>query len=163
MARRFLTIVGRNGKTVITDSKPNPNKPESGTYYEYGEIGDTMQLSFLKAWNSKLSEIPRGIKFKDPVTFLIPNSIAFLAYQDTRKIWCAGTKKSGEEIAPEVVEQVQLLDKQLDELVNCNIEVYGQDIVMSNRFNSFAFKSQVSASWNLMDQLVPRADSYKAF
>lgn len=163
MARRFLTIVGRNGKTVITDSKPNPNNPGSGTYYEYGQVGDSMQLSFLKAWNEKLSEIPRGIKFKDPITFLIPNSIAFLAYQDTRKIWCTGVKKSGEAIDAEIVEQVQLLDKQLTELSTANLEVYGQDIVMSNRFNSYAFKSQVSASWNLMDQLVPRADVYEAF
>lgn len=162
MARRYLTIVGRNGKTVITDSKPNPNNPKSGTYYEYGELGNNMQLSFLKAWNSKLSEVPRQ-RFKDPVTFLIPNSIAFLAYQDTRKVWCTGVKKSGEAISPEIVEQVKMLDKQLDELANCNVEVYGQDIVMSNRFNSYAFKSQVTASWNLMDKIVPRADVYEAF
>lgn len=162
MARRYLTIVGRNGKTVITDSKPNQNNPKSGTYYEYGELGDNMQLSFLKAWNSKLSEVPRQ-RFKDPVTFLIPNSIAFLAYQDTRKVWCTGVKKSGEAISSEIVEQVKMLDKQLDELANCNVEVYGQDIVMSNRFNSYAFKSQVTASWNLMDKIVPRADVYEAF
>lgn len=163
MARRFLTMVGRNGKVVITDSKPNPSKPESGTYYEYGELGENMQLSFLKAWNSKLSEIPRGLKFKDPVTFLMPNSVAYLAYQDARKVWCGGTNKSGEKIPDEIVEEVKLLDKQLTELSSSNIEIYGQDIVMSNKFNSMAFKRQISASWNLMDKIVPRADAFEAF
>lgn len=163
MARRFLTMVGRNGKVVVTDSKPNPSKPESGTYYEYGELGDNMQLSFLKAWNSKLSEIPRGMNFKDPLTFLMPNSVAYLAYQDVRKVWCGGTNKSGKKISDEIVEEVKLLDKQLTELSSSNVEIYGQDIVMSNRFKSVVFKRQIAASWKLMDEIVPRVDVNEAF
>ena len=161
MARRIYTIAGRAGIVILTDSKKNENG--NGTQYKYkDENGDT-QLIGIKALNKALSSIPRPnqMRFEQPVVFLLPRFLEFLRYEDTRKVWAStGKKKNGDEIAPELLEQVKILDKQVREL-GANLQLFGQQ-----RLTSQVFRQYRDITWKLVDREVPaqeRVNAMKAY
>ncbi len=157
--QRIFTVVGRAGTVIITDSKLNANG--TGSYEMFK--GEDTQLESLKALNAKLSIIPRGVRFDTPVTFLLSNTISFLAYQDTRAYWLENGHTKGDEskkISQEVLAEVKKLDTQLVELGSA-VRLFGQRGIKSPLFNSY-----INASWNLMNQIVERpkaVDSNEAF
>lgn len=161
MAQRIFTIVGRSGVVVVTDSKLNANG--SGSYEIFR--GEDTQLESLKALNKTLARIPRGVRFNTPITFLLSNTISFLAYEDTRAYWLENghTKSSqGDEpklIAPEILAQVKELHSQLAEL-GSTVRLFGQKGIKSPVFLSY-----INASWNLMNQIVekPKAVDSNSF
>lgn len=161
MARRIYTIAGRAGTVVITDSKKNVNG--SGTVYKYEDPNKDTQLCAIKGLNEVLSIIPRPsqMRFEQSVVFLLPRFIEFLRYEDTRKVWVStGCKKNGDEIAPELLEQVRELDKNVREL-GSNIQLFGQRGLTSEVFNQYR-----DATWRLLDKEVPapeRVDATEAY
>lgn len=145
--QRIFTIVGRGGTAVVTDSKLNSNG--SGSYEVFK--GEDTQLESLKALNKTLAKIPRGVRFDVPVTFLLSNTVSFLAYEDTRTYWLKNGCTKGEEprvIEPEILDQVKELHRQLAELGSA-VRLFGQKGIKSPVFNSY-----IRASWNLMNQIV---------
>lgn len=151
MTRRLYTVAGRNGTVIITDSKVNP-KTGKGGLFTYNDCGEDTQLCAIKAINAHLAVIPRPAqaRFADPVTFLLPRFVEFLKYEDTRTYWISkGTKKNGDAIAPELLEEVVKLDKQVKELGN-NLQMFGQ-----SKLTSPTFKTYISATWRAMDNIVP--------
>lgn len=147
--QRIFTIVGRAGTVIVTDSKLKENG--AGSYETFK--GDDTQLESLKALNKTLARIPRGVRFDTPITFLLSNTISFLAYQDTRAYWLENGHTKGDEskkISPEVLEQVKQLDTQLVELGSA-VRLFGQRGIKSPLFNSY-----INASWNVMNQIVER-------
>lgn len=145
--QRIFTIVGRGGTAVVTDSKLNANG--SGSYEVFK--GEDTQLESLKALNKTLAKIPRGVRFDVPVTFLLSNTVSFLAYEDTRTYWLKNGCTKGEEprvIEPEILDQVKELHRQLAELGSA-VRLFGQKGIKSPVFNSY-----IRASWNLMNQIV---------
>lgn len=157
--QRIFTIVGRGGTAVVTDSKLNANG--NGSYDVFK--GEDTQLESLKALNKTLARIPRGVRFDTPVTFLLSNTISFLAYEDTRAFWLEKGHTKGDEskkIAPEILAEVKKLHEQLGELGSA-VRLFGQKGIKSPVFNSY-----INASWNLMNQIVERpkaVDSNEAF
>ncbi|MEG1494689.1 MAG: hypothetical protein RR406_00095 [Bacilli bacterium] len=155
MAQRIFTIVGRGGTAIVTDSKLNANG--SGSYETFK--GEDTQLEALKALNKTLARIPRNTRFETPVTFLLCNTVSFLAYEDTRSYWIEKGHTKGEdkkEINPAVLVQVKELHKQLNEL-NTNVRLFGQKGIKSPVFNSY-----INASWNLMNQIVEKPKTISA-
>lgn len=150
MTRRIYTVAGRNGTVIITDSKVNPETGK-GSLFTYNSCGEDTQLCAIKAVNSKLEQIPRPAqaRFSDPVTFLLPRFVEFLKYEDTRTYWISkGTKKNGDAIPAELLEEVVKLDKQVKEL-GVNLQMFGQ-----SKLTSPTFKSYISATWRAMDNVV---------
>lgn len=157
MSRRIYTLAGRAGIVILTDSKKNENG--NGTQYTYrDENGDT-QLVGIKALNKALSSIPRPaqMRFEQPVVFLLPRFLEFLRYEDTRKVWATtGKKKNGDEIAPELLEQVKILDKQVREL-GSNLQLFGQQ-----KLTSQVFRQYRDITWKLVDRVVPAQERVNA-
>lgn len=159
MAQRIFTIVGRGGTVIVTDSKLNPNG--NGSYDVFK--GEDTQLESLKALNKTLARIPRGVRFETPVTFLLSNTISFLAYEDTRAFWIEKGHTKGDEskkIDPAILAEVKKLHKQLGEL-GSSVRLFGQKGIKSPVFNSY-----INASWNLMNQIVEKpktVDASEAF
>lgn len=153
--QRIFTIVGRAGTAVVTDSKLNANG--SGSYKVFK--GEDTQLESLKALNETLARIPRGVKFDVPVTFLLSNTVSFLAYEDTRTYWLENGCTKGEEprkIEPAVLNQVKELHRQLAELGSA-VRLFGQKGIKSPVFNSY-----IKASWDLMNQIVEKPKTVNA-
>lgn len=154
MTRRLYTVAGRDGTVIITDSKVNP-KTGKGSLFTYNDCGKDTQLCAIKAINRVLSVIPRPtrqFKFADPVTFLLPRFVEFLKYEDTRTYWISkGVKKNGDVIAPELLEEVVLFDKQVKEL-GVNLQIFGQ-----SKLTSPTFKTYIASTWRAMDSIVPPA------
>lgn len=145
MAQRIFTIAGRNGVVVCTDSKRNESN--QGTYETYK--GEDTKLQSLIALNNVLKRVPRNVKFETPVTFLLPKSISFLNYEDTRTFWLTNKKsKSGNAVSPEMLEQVQIMHQYLSELGD-SVRLFGQQGIKSAVFNSY-----IRSTWHLMDTLV---------
>lgn len=150
MSRRIYTLVGREGTVVLTDSKKNSNGV--GAMYKYSDLNGNTQLIGIKALNKALANIPRPAraKFDFPVVFLLPRFLEFLKYEDTRKVWIeTGSKKSGDKIAPEMLEQVKILDKQIEEL-GVNLQLFGQQGLKSP-----VFRQYVTATWKVLDNIAP--------
>lgn len=150
MARRIFTIVGRAGTVIVTDSKKNDN--DNGALYEYKDANGNTQLCALKALNSILNIIPRPNKAKldQPVVFLLPKFVEFLRYEDTRKVWVGtGKKKNGEEIEPELLTEVRILDRLITEL-GSNVQLFGHQGLKSNQFIQYK-----NATWNILNEKVP--------
>lgn len=157
MARRIYTVVGRAGTVIITDSKKNESG--SGTMYTFKDENQDTQLCAIKGVNEILSIIPRPsqMRFDQPVVFLLPRFIEFLRYEDTRKVWSTtGCKKNGEVIAPELLEQVKLLDANVREL-GSNIQLFGQQGLTSQVFVQYR-----DATWKLLDSIVPAPERVSA-
>lgn len=157
MARRIYTLAGRAGTVVLTDSKKNENG--NGSMYTYKDTNGDTQLIGIKALNKALSSIPRPaqMRFEQPVVFLLPRFLEFLRYEDTRKVWAStGKKKNGDEIAPELLEQVRLLDKQVREL-GSNLQLFGQQ-----KLTSQVFRQYRDVTWKLVDKEVPAPERVSA-
>lgn len=153
--QRIFTIVGRGGTAVITDSKPKTNG--AGSYSVYR--GEDTQLESLKALNDTLARIPRGVKFETPVTFLLSDTVSFLAYEDTRTYWIENGCTKGDEprvIEPAILEQVKVLHNHLAELGTA-VRLFGQKGIKSPVFNSY-----IRASWNLMNKIVEKPKTVNA-
>lgn len=153
--QRIFTIVGRGGTAVITDSKPNANGKGTSRIYK----GEDTQLESLKALNDTLAIIPRGMKFETPVTFLLSNTVSFLAYEDTRTYWIENGCTKGDEprvIEPEILEQVKVLHNQLAELGTA-VRLFGQKGIKSPVFNSY-----IRATWNLINSIVEKPKTVNA-
>ena len=157
MSRRIYTIAGRAGVVILTDSKKKENG--NGSMYKFqDEHGDT-QLTAIKALNQALKPIPRPnqMRFEQPVVFLLPRFLEFLRYEDTRKVWAStNKKKKGDEIAPELLEQVKLLDEQVREL-GSNLQLFGQQ-----RLTSQVFRQYRDVTWKLVDKEVPAPERVSA-
>ncbi|MGL4878019.1 hypothetical protein [Paraclostridium dentum] len=157
MAQRIFTVAGRNGTAIITDSKLNKNG--NGTYDTFK--GEDTQLESLKALNSILSIVPVGVKFDTPVTFLLPNFISFLNYEDTRTFWLENKKtKGGKEVSPELLQQVRIMHDLLNKL-GSNVRLFGQKGIKSATFNGY-----IRSSWRIMDSIIAppeTVDASKAF
>lgn len=150
MARRIFTIVGRAGTVIVTDSKKNDN--DNGALYEYKDANGNTQLCALRALNSILNIIPRPNKAKldQPVVFLLPKFVEFLRYEDTRKVWVGtGKKKNGEEVEPELLTEVRILDRLITEL-GSNVQLFGHQGLKSNQFIQYK-----NATWNILNEKVP--------
>lgn len=150
MARRIFTIVGRAGTVLVTDSKKNEN--ENGTLYEYHDENGNTQLCALKALNGILNiiPVPNKVKLDQPVVFLLPKFIEFLRYEDTRKVWVGtGKKKNGEDIEPELLEEVKVLDALINRLGN-NVQLFGHQGLKSNQFILYK-----NTTWDILNKKVP--------
>ena len=138
MSRRIFTIAGRAGVIVVTDSKQNNNG--TGSIYQYADPNGDTQMIGIKALNKVLNNIPKPdrAKLDKPVVFLLPRFLEFLKYEDTRKVWIeTGCKKNQEVVAPELLEQVKILDTLVASL--------GSNIPTILSFKPFAFSSAVKA------------------
>lgn len=157
MSRRIYTIAGRAGTVVITDSKKNENG--KGTLYTYTDENQNTQLCAIKALNDILEIVPRPsqMRFDQPVVFLLPRFIEFLRYEDTRKVWInTGCKKNGEPVAPELLEEIKRLDKNVNELSN-NIQLFGQRGLKSQMFIDYR-----DVTWEIVDTMVPAPERVSA-
>lgn len=157
MSRRIYTVAGRTGTVVITDSKKNENG--KGALYTYKDENQNTQLCAIKAVNDILEIIPRPnqMRFEQPVVFLLPRFIEFLRYEDTRRVWIeTGCKKNGEVVAPELLEEIKRLDKNVNEL-NSNIQLFGQRGLKSQLFMDYR-----DATWKIVDSLVPAPERVSA-
>ena len=154
MSRRIFTIAGRAGVIVLTDSKQNSNG--TGSIYKYADPNGDTQMIGIKALNKVLNNIPKHdrAKLDKPVVFLLPRFLEFLKYEDTRKVWIeTGCKKNQEVVAPELLEQVKILDTLVASL-GSNIQLFGQ-----HGLHSSVFKNYCSKTWKILDEIVPATNS----
>ena len=144
--KRIFTVACRKGVAILTDSKPNANGKGSVKDFH----AESSQIASLKAVNDLLSRMPVGVKFDYAVSLLLPETISYLSYEDTRNYWIAnGKKKSGEVIAPDMLEEVKKLHKLL-RIHSGNLQIFNQSKVTSS-----LYKSYIRATWNTLDKYVP--------
>lgn len=147
--KRVFTIACRKGTAIITDSKPNANGNGSLRKFE----GKNSQLACLKALNDLLQRMPSGVRFDYSIAILLPESINFLAYEDTRNYWIAnGCKKNGEVIEEELMNEVKVMH-QLLRVHNKNLQIFNQKKLTSN-----LYKTYNRATWKALESIVPSDD-----
>lgn len=144
--KRIFSLACRKGTAILTDSKLGPNG--KGTFKKFES--DNSQLSCIKALNDLLTRMPQGVKFDYAIAILLPESINFLAYEDTRNYWIAnGCKKNGEVIEESILEEVKTLHNLL-KVHASNIQMFNQ-----KKLTSPIYKSYSRATWNTINELIP--------
>lgn len=144
--KRIFSIACRKGVAILTDSKINASGKGSLRKFDTGNS----QLSCIKALNDLLTRMPQGVKFDYAVAVLLPESINFLAYEDTRNHWIAnGCKKNGEVIDETILNEVKTLHKLL-KIHSGNVQIFNQ-----KKLTSPIYKSYSRATWNAMNEIVP--------
>lgn len=165
--KRIFTIAGKQGLAIITDSKI-PEGRNAGTFKKFEE--DNTLLACLKALNYELDRMPKGVRFDYKIAFLLPKTIAFLGYEDTRKFWLTyryrkhefnpdtgevlarlenGVLVAPEQIDEEILKEVNTLDKLL-EVQKENVQLFRQENLTSSLYN--AYKRE---TWNILSRCVP--------
>lgn len=146
LKKRIFTIACRKGHSILTDSKQNENG--NGTLKQFE--AENSQMACLIALNDVLTRMPQGVKFDYAVAILLPQTISFLAYEDTRNFWLAnGCKKTGEVIEENVLAEVRKMHKLL-KAHGSNVQLFNQ-----TRLTSPLYKSYSRATWEVMEQLYP--------
>lgn len=149
MRKRIFSIACRKGTAILTDSKPNANGNGSLRKFE----AKNSQIACIKALNDLLTRMPSGVKFDYSIAVLLPDSINFLAYEDTRNYWLAnGCKKNGEAVDPELLEEIKVMHKLL-RVHNGNLQIFNQ-----KKLTSPLYKSYNRATWRALDSIVPVSD-----
>lgn len=144
--KRIFAIACRKGVAVLTDSKPNANG--NGTVKQF--TAENSQLASLKAFNDLLGRMPVGVKFDYTISVLLPETISYLSYEDTRNYWIAnGKKKSGEVVEPNMLEEVKKLHKLL-RIHSGNLQIFNQ-----SKITSPVYKAYARATWSALDKYVP--------
>lgn len=140
--KRIFAIACRKNTAIITDSKTM--KYDTFT-------ADNSQLACVKALNNLLDRMPKGVKLDYAVAILLPETINFLAYEDTRNYWLAnGTKKNGDAIDPQLLAEIRTLHTLLRVQAR-NIQIFNQKKLKSPLYISYA-----RATWNTMNDIMPR-------
>lgn len=144
--KRIFSIACRKGTAILTDSKLNANGAGSLKKFE----ANSSQVACVKALNDLLNRMPQGVKFDYSIAVLLPESINFLAYEDTRNYWIAnGCKKNGEVVEPVLLEEVKTLHKLL-RIHSKNLQMFNQ-----KKLTSPLYKSYNRATWDALNKIVP--------
>lgn len=144
--KRIFTVACRKGVAILTDSKPNANG--KGTVEDFR--ADNSQVACLKAVNTLLTRMPVGVKFDYAVALLLPETISYLSYEDTRNYWITnGKKKNGDVIAPELLEEVKVFHKLVRKHTG-NLQIFNQTKVTSS-----LYKYYIRATWKALDRYMP--------
>ena len=144
--KRIFTIACRKGTAILTDSKLN--EQGHGTVKKF--TAENSQLACVKALNDLLGRMPVGVKFDYAVAVLLPETINFLAYEDTRNYWIAnGCKKNGDVIDANLLAEVKVLHKLL-RVHNGNLQIFNQ-----KKLTSPLYKNYSRATWQALDKIVP--------
>lgn len=140
--KRIFTIACRKSTAVLTDSKNMTSERFDA---------DKSTNACIDALNSLLDRMPKGVKLDYSIAILLPESISFLAYEDTRNYWLAnGCKKNGEPIDVNTLNRVKKLHH-LIKIQAKNIQIFNQKTISSPLYRSYA-----RATWNLMNEIIPQ-------
>lgn len=148
--KRIFTVAYRNGIAILTDSKRNAQG--SGTSYKFED--DSTIIAGLKAVNFVLSKIPTNVNFDNKISILLPESISYLGYEDTREYWLTNrTTKQGKTLTPELLEQVTTMHELLKTRKH-KVQIFNQKKLTSRELIAYRVET-----WNVLNKVVPNVSA----
>lgn len=148
--RRIFTVAYRNGIAILTDSKKN--EQGNGTSYKFEDSSSV--IAGLKAVNFVLSKIPTNINFSNKIAILLPESISYLGYEDTREYWLTNkTTKQGKPLTPELLQQVTEMHELLKTRKH-KVQIFNQRKLTSREFIAYRVET-----WNVLNKTMPAVNA----
>lgn len=144
---RIFTLAIRDGVGIITDSKINAETGK-GTVSSFKGVSST--IAGLKAVIAVMKAIPTGVQFVKPVIFSLPQTLAYLRYDEVREYWLTNKKtKGGQELSEEMLALVKEFDE-LQKVHNSNVKILDQRFITFNLYRQYTKRT-----WELLDEIKP--------
>lgn len=144
---RIFTVAYRNGTAILTDSKINVSG--KGSLWTFKD--ESSLIAGMKAINYVLRNIPENVNFDNKVVLLLPESISYLGYEDTREYWITNNKtKQGKDITPEFMDQIKEMHDLLKTRKN-SINIFNQNKVYKKSYITYKL-----TTWDILNKIVPK-------